>query len=323
MNNQKTLTISIAAYNVEKYITRALESLLIDELDKLEVLIIDDGSSDQTSNIAQSYCKKYPNTFKLIQKENGGYGSTINVSIRQASSKYFRVLDSDDYFIKENLKEYLLFLENNNTDVILSPYIEVDDNGNEIALRDRHSPSRIDSFRMHEIAVKTSILKENDIHITEKCFYTDIEYAFMVSLYTSSITLYPQIIYAYRLGDANQSVGVLGRRKHPDDAKKITYKSLDTYLSFEKELNDSKRDNLLRIIAEISQCQIVTYLIVEDKKYGKASLKDFDTTIKKSCHTLYMLIQENSNLIKMLRITNYNTYSIGRKYEFNKLHYEE
>lgn len=170
MNNQKTLTISIAAYNVEKYIARALESLLIEELDKLEVLIIDDGSSDQTSDIVQRYCKKYPNAFKLIQKENGGYGSTINTSIQLASSKYFRVLDSDDYFIKENLKEYLLFHENTNADVILTPYVEVDDNGNTIALRNRHSSSKIDSFRMHEIAVKTSILKEKKYSYYRKMF---------------------------------------------------------------------------------------------------------------------------------------------------------
>ena len=79
----KELTISIAAYNVEKFLERTLESLVIskDYLERIEVIIVDDGSIDSTSVIAEKYCRNYPNSFRLIKKENGGYGSTVNCSI--------------------------------------------------------------------------------------------------------------------------------------------------------------------------------------------------------------------------------------------------
>ena len=94
----KILTISIAAYNVEKYIDRTLSSLNDPRfLDDIEVLIIDDGSSDNTKQIALEYEASAPDTFHYISKENGGHGSTINCGIRFATGKYFRVIDGDDW----------------------------------------------------------------------------------------------------------------------------------------------------------------------------------------------------------------------------------
>ena len=93
----KILTISIAAYNVEKFLDKTLSSLCNESLSEdLEVLIIDDGSTDKTGNIAKQYEKKYPNIFRYVYKENGGHGSTINKGIELAQGKYFRVLDGDD-----------------------------------------------------------------------------------------------------------------------------------------------------------------------------------------------------------------------------------
>ena len=95
----KLLTISIAAYNVEKFLDKTLSSLCNESISEdVEVLIIDDGSKDKTSDIAKKYEKKNPKIFKYVYKENGGHGSTINKGIELAQGKYFRVLDGDDYF---------------------------------------------------------------------------------------------------------------------------------------------------------------------------------------------------------------------------------
>ena len=73
--NQKILTVSIAAYNVSKYLDEALEPFTNSMYkDELEVLIVDDGSKDDTAEIAKRYEERYPNTFKLVKKENGGWG---------------------------------------------------------------------------------------------------------------------------------------------------------------------------------------------------------------------------------------------------------
>ena len=82
---EKLLTVSIAAYNVEQYLRQALESLVVPEvMDEIEVLIVNDGSTDTTSAIGHEFEKKYPETFRVIDKENGGYGTTVNRSVSEA-----------------------------------------------------------------------------------------------------------------------------------------------------------------------------------------------------------------------------------------------
>ena len=94
---EKTLSIVIPAYNVEKFLNNTLDSFVEDSvLADIEVLIVDDGSKDKTAEIGNVYAQKYPNTFRVISKENGGHGSTINVGIREAVGKYFKVVDGDD-----------------------------------------------------------------------------------------------------------------------------------------------------------------------------------------------------------------------------------
>lgn len=79
-------------------------------MDCLEVLIIVDGGNDKTLEIAKEYESKYPNTFKAVYKENGGYGSTINKGIELATGKYFKQLDGDDWFDTNNLEKYVMNL---------------------------------------------------------------------------------------------------------------------------------------------------------------------------------------------------------------------
>ena len=97
---QKLLTISVAAYKVERYLPETLDSFLIPSVrEQLEVLIINDGSGEAISEIAREYEKKYPQIFRLIEKENGGHGSTVNRGIEEAQGKYFKTVDGDDRLV--------------------------------------------------------------------------------------------------------------------------------------------------------------------------------------------------------------------------------
>ena len=107
----KVLTVSIAAYNVEDYLKKCLDSF-VDEgnplMNAVEVIIVSDGSKDNTVSIAKEYQEKYPDTFVLIDKENGGYGSTINASLKKATGKYFKLVDGDDWV---NTNDFYAFVE--------------------------------------------------------------------------------------------------------------------------------------------------------------------------------------------------------------------
>lgn len=129
---EKILTISVAAYNVEEFLANTLNSCVVREVfNEIEVLIVDDGSTDHTADIAQEYINNYPDMFQLIRKQNGGYGSTVNTSIQLARGKYIRLLDGDDWFLSENLPEFILRLKRTDADMVITPYIECWGDGEE------------------------------------------------------------------------------------------------------------------------------------------------------------------------------------------------
>lgn len=106
--SNKILTISVAAYNVEKTLSKTLDSFNDSRIyDDVEVLIIDDGSKDKTKDIAEKYEKLVPQMFKYIKKSNGGHGSTINKGITLATGKYFKVIDGDDWVDTDSLIKFV------------------------------------------------------------------------------------------------------------------------------------------------------------------------------------------------------------------------
>ncbi len=90
----KLLSIAVPSYNSEKFLAATLDSLL--GYDDVEVIVINDGSKDGTINIANEYKAKYPDYFKVIDKENGGHGSGLNDAYKIAEGLYFKCCDSDD-----------------------------------------------------------------------------------------------------------------------------------------------------------------------------------------------------------------------------------
>ena len=104
----KIVSFIIPSYNVEKYLNACLTSFLnLEVLDQIEVIVVDDGSKDQTAQIARAYIEQYPQVFRLISKENGGHGSAINAGTAQAVGRYLKVIDADDWVVTENLKEFV------------------------------------------------------------------------------------------------------------------------------------------------------------------------------------------------------------------------
>lgn len=112
----KILTISIAAYNIEKYVNETLDSFVIPEvMDDIEIILVNDGSKDGTGKLARSYESEYPNTFIIVDKENGGYGSTINTSVEIASGKYFKTVDGDDWVDRQGFIKLVEYLKRSDT----------------------------------------------------------------------------------------------------------------------------------------------------------------------------------------------------------------
>ena len=106
----KILSIAIPCYNSEAYMEKCIESLLVGGED-VEILVVNDGSSDRTAEIADAYAEKYPTIVKAIHQENGGHGEAVNAGIRNATGLYFKVVDSDDWVNEEAYHQILKTLE--------------------------------------------------------------------------------------------------------------------------------------------------------------------------------------------------------------------
>ena len=111
----KILTIIVPSYNMEAYLPKCLGSLIIDDKDllqKLEVIVVNDGSKDRTSEIAHEFEANYPGVFRVIDKKNGHYGSCINAGLAIATGFYVKVLDADDWFVTGHFQNFLRFIDN-------------------------------------------------------------------------------------------------------------------------------------------------------------------------------------------------------------------
>jgi glycosyltransferase involved in cell wall biosynthesis len=232
-NALKILTISIAAYNMEKYIKGCLDSFISDQLyETLEVLVINDGSTDNTSQIAQQYVDKYPQIFKLINKKNGGHGSTINAAIKLATGKYFKPVDGDDWIDTENLIKMIDKLKEIDVDLVLTDFYHYYSNSGEKKLAsldlwkyeiksdfNAHLPGG--SLVFHSMTYKTLLLKENSILFSEKISYEDTEFVLFPLPYANTFYYMPVAVYYYRLERDGQSVSVDGIIKHKNDLQQV------------------------------------------------------------------------------------------------------
>ena len=123
----KLLSFAIPCYNSESYMEKCIESILIGG-EEVEILIVNDGSKDRTAEIADAYAAKYPTICRAIHQENGGHGEAVNAGIRNATGRYFKVVDSDDWVdpeaymaILNKLREY--DSDENCLDVLLANYV--------------------------------------------------------------------------------------------------------------------------------------------------------------------------------------------------------
>ena len=309
---QKVLTVSIASYNTEAYLEKTVQSLVVndDAFSKMEIIIVNDGSRDQTSDIAHQLEALYPGTIRVIDKENGGYGSTINTSLAAAEGIYFKLLDGDDWYQTENLVSFIVYLENADADLVISPYVEVRE-GKEIPVNNHRdipaesqpiSTSRIadPSFMMHEVAVRTECLRKTGKKLAEHCFYTDSEFVFYAICGAESISRFDRPIYRYRLGVEGQSVSLEGMRKHYRDLPVVAERMMAVYEEQSPRETGEKKKLLSRCIQNITFQTYRGALLLEDRKGSRQKLIHFDRKIRKEYPKAYEA-GNNGRLVRTLR----------------------
>ncbi len=318
----KILTISIAAYNIEKYVNETLDSFVIPEvMDDIEIILVNDGSKDGTGKLARSYESEYPNTFIIVDKENGGYGSTINTSVEIASGKYFKTVDGDDWVDRQGFIKLVEYLKRAETDIVVTNYSRVNDKtGKQIptVFKIRRYETAFDfseaytgqELYMQSIAFKTDILKRIDFHITEHCFYTDIEYILRPMPYIKTISYLNQNVYMYRVAVNEQSMSVKGKRKHIDEQLLILKKMCGYYAKHSELMEDGKKKFFDVILSGMLKSHVTAILSLRVSTNAKKRLLEIERTVKKECPSVFKEAYRYKTLTA-LRRTNYALYSMG------------
>ena len=223
----KLLSIIVPSYNMEAYLPKCLESLVIEDrelLQRLDVIVVNDGSKDQTSEIAHSFSERFPGVFRVIDKPNGHYGSCINASLPIAMGEYVKILDADDFVDTKSFSNFCnVVLEevekgDDGADLLVSPYQEIMSDGElkatvDYGLVERKAYYTLDEypspslrFTIHSITYRTDFIRKMGYRQTEGMCYTDTEWIIEPMTKVRRFRYFKEVVTYYRLGRDGQSM---------------------------------------------------------------------------------------------------------------------
>ena len=230
METNKLLSIIVPVYKVERYINKCLDSCVLEDLslmNQLEVIIVNDGTPDNSAEMSREYVRQYPNTFRQIDKENNGHGSAWNIGLIEATGKYLRFLDSDDWL--SNLALLMNELKLTDSDLIFTQYLRHYTETGTSVLYDTALPAcsttvldpktwgqhhdGYNAYNFWSITYKTSILKPLHPLFAEKVMYDDFILTSAVLYKGRTYSSYQFPLYNYVIGRTGQSMKATDRKK--------------------------------------------------------------------------------------------------------------
>ncbi len=301
----KILTIAIPAYNMEKYIDRCISSVTNSpEIDALDIIVVNDGSKDKTLELSKAYEAKYPNSVRIIDKPNGGWGTCINTAVKLAQGKYIKTLDSDDWFDTSALTEFVKLLKTLNVDHVLTTHNEVDDQGHitrTIASKGpKNQPLSFNEYAaegcgtsIHGLTYRTALLQEHNYEVAPR-FYGDLDYILLPLSYVQSSYICELNIYQYFVGRPGQSISFESYAKNYKDFLLVTEK----LLKFQPQLTSQNIGYTAIFEVNVLPSIITCYRLLMMKRYkgneesSKLLLQQFDKLLKTANPPLYK--QSNS-----------------------------
>ena len=248
---QKLLTIVVPVYKVEPYINKCLDSCVLDDeelMNQLEVIIVNDGTPDNSAEMSREYAKRYPNTFRQIDKENGGHGSAWNVGLKEATGKYLRFLDSDDWLT--NLDKLMEKLQKTNVDLVFTQmdmYMVMENKFVRYPVNgecDKELPITSFPYKLTDsqtvanfqyCTYKTSMLKPYYPLFDEHVYYDDIILHSATVLLAKDYVILNFPLYQYLIGREGQTMSADVLMKNAEMLDKELRKALKFYISTRKE----------------------------------------------------------------------------------------
>lgn len=274
----KLLTITVPCYNSQDYMERCIDSLLVGGED-VEILIIDDGSTDRTGEIADTYAKKYPAIVRVIHQENGGHGAGLNAGMDYATGLYFKVVDSDDWVDPEAYRKILSTLRSLCSggcmlDMMISNFVyEKEGAKHKKTIRYTNILPQNQLFRwdqaknfttgkyilMHSVIYRTQLLRDCHLVLPRHTFYVDNLFVYVPLPYVKTMYYLNVDFYRYYIGREDQSVNeavMIRRIDQQIKVNKMMIDSCDLYKIQNRHLRNYMM-NYLEIITVISTVMLI------------------------------------------------------------------
>ena len=302
----KLISFAIPCYNSQDYMEKCIESILVGG-DDVEIIIVDDGSKDDTAKIADRYQEQYPNIVKAIHQENGGHGEAVNTGLKNATGLFFKVVDSDDWVDETAYKAILGKLKelsggSETIDMFLANYVyEKEGAKHKKVMRQLGFPkdkvftwNDIRHFYkghyilMHSVIYRTQLLRECGLELPKHTFYVDNIYVYKPLPYVKKMYYMDVDFYRYYIGRDDQSVNesvMIGRIDQQIKVNKIMIEDVDIWKITNKKCRKYML-NYLEIITVISTIMLIksgTEENLEKKRRLWKYIKDTDIRL---CHKL-------------------------------------
>lgn len=337
----KILTVAIPCYNSQDYMRHAVESVLVGGED-VEILIINDGSVDDTGKIADELEQEHPEIIRVIHQENGGHGEAVNAGIRNAKGLYYKVLDSDDWLDREALVKVMEKLrsfirEGQLVDMFLANYVY------EKPSVHKHKAIRyegvfpqekvfgwndIKKFKisqnilMHSVIYRTQMLLDCGLELPKHTFYVDNIFVYTPLPYVKTMYYMDVDLYRYFIGREDQSVNEKVMMGRIDQQIKVNKLMIDAH-DLNKIKNKKLRDYMVKYLAMMMTVSSV-FLIKEGSEESLEKRTELWKYLKNSSRTTFRLVNKQV-LSKPMQIRGKAGrkmvvwgYSISRKlYGFN------
>ena len=308
--SNKVLTIIIPSYNMERYLSRCLGSLLVspEKMPLFEALIINDGSKDNTSAVAKDYVARFPDSFRLIEKDNGHYGSCVNRGLNEAQGVFVKILDADDSFNNSEFEAFLDFLSGetirNSADLVLSDYCNVTGDGavvgecryhgydGEFALSDI-TDNDVRQWFIHGLTYRLDILRSINYHQTEGIAYTDHEWSFVPLAPVRKAVHFNQILYRYTVGRDGQSISPRQHAKNLWMEERVIENMLEHY----KDMTITQYSGKFiekRLVADIENLYNLYLVLLYPYLSSLKPLEHLDARLREQFPILY----EQTNLFR-------------------------
>lgn len=300
--SEKLISFCVPCYNSEKDMRKCLDSLLTQK-DKVEIIIIDDGSKDSTPQIVDEYANKYPECVIGVHQPNGGHGAGINKALSLATGKFFKVVDSDDWVDQKGYEEVLkrIEIDGDKIDLFIMnyAYFYVDSVKKIIKFNGVFKPNKVlkwnnvkrfmawEYLTLHSVMYKREVLKRSNVTLPEHTFYEDNYFIYASLPYVNTLYYIPMTFYMYFIGRVGQSVGIEQMKKRFKDHYLIAHLMNNEYDVFQyKKTNKRLYRTLMHHLILINSIGFI-YTRLNGTKEGLEAYRNLKQEVKTEHPRLY------------------------------------